>query len=192
MGSEPSKIRARTQTGLQFCGLPIGPVARAGQTSPKQIGVNSAEGITPSKQPNLPGQAVHVPNVPHNNRKAGAPGQASHETHPMIAQEPLEGARITGKGESNPKDTSPSPSVVDHGGKCSARLTPGSFATHPPSLYRCLKQRLECSQVWTKKVYTELQSKLCNLCEDRSLGCKSIADFLCGVKHNLRGGQPNI
>ena len=39
---------------------------------------------------------------------------------------------------------------------------------------------------------TELQSRLCNLCEDRSLGRKSIADFFRGVSHNLRGGQPNI
>ena len=44
----------------------------------------------------------------------------------------------------------------------------------------------------TKKVYTELQGRLRNLCEDRSLGRKSIPDFLRGVSHNLRGGQPNI
>ena len=43
-----------------------------------------------------------------------------------------------------------------------------------------------------KKVYTELQGRLHNLCEDRSLGRKSIPDFLRGVSHNLRGGQPNI
>ena len=44
----------------------------------------------------------------------------------------------------------------------------------------------------TKKVYTELQTRLRNLCEDRSSGRKSMADFLRGVSHNLRGGQPNI
>ena len=43
-----------------------------------------------------------------------------------------------------------------------------------------------------KKVYTELQGRLRNLCEDRSSGRKSITDFLRGVSHNLRGGQPNI
>ena len=44
----------------------------------------------------------------------------------------------------------------------------------------------------TKKVYTEPQGRLRNLCEDRSLGRKSIPDFLRGVSHNLRDGRPNI
>lgn len=43
-----------------------------------------------------------------------------------------------------------------------------------------------------KKVYTELQTRLRHLCEDRSSERKSIPEFLRGVSHNLRGGQPNI
>ena len=43
-----------------------------------------------------------------------------------------------------------------------------------------------------KKVYTELQKRLCNLCEDRKSGNKTIAEFLRGVSYNIRGGQLNM
>ena len=43
-----------------------------------------------------------------------------------------------------------------------------------------------------KKVYTELQKRLCNLCEDKTSGNKTIAEFLRGVSYNIRGGQPNM
>ena len=39
-----------------------------------------------------------------------------------------------------------------------------------------------------QEIYTELQTRLRNLCEDRSSGYKSIVDFLRGANHNLRGG----
>ena len=42
------------------------------------------------------------------------------------------------------------------------------------------------------KVYRELQSRLEHLCEDRISGRKSIPEFLRGVSHNLRSGQPNV
>ena len=60
------------------------------------MGVNSAEGVIPSNQPNLLGQAVHVPNrTAHGNGKAGTSGQASFESHPVAPQETTEGVRIT-------------------------------------------------------------------------------------------------
>ena len=74
---------------------------RSGQT--KQVEINSAEGVIPSNQPNLPGQAVHV--------SSKAP------------QEPLAGARITGKADSSPKESSSPPSVVVQGVKCPPRST---------------------------------------------------------------------
>lgn len=44
----------------------------------------------------------------------------------------------------------------------------------------------------TKKVYTELQNRLHNLCQDIASGRKTIPQFLRGVSHNLRAGQPNV
>jgi len=78
---------------------------------------------------------------------------------------------------------------------------------HPTvwKLIECLQA--ECARVTTtllqdergirpkkrvKKVYTELQTRLRNLCQDRVEGRKAIQEFLRGVSHNLRGGQPNI
>ena len=43
-----------------------------------------------------------------------------------------------------------------------------------------------------KNVYVELQIRLHRLYGDRASGRKSISEFLRGVRHNLRGGQPNI
>ena len=43
-----------------------------------------------------------------------------------------------------------------------------------------------------KNVYVEIQIRLHCLCEDRASGRKSISEFLWGVSHNLRGGQPII
>jgi hypothetical protein len=31
-----------------------------------------------------------------------------------------------------------------------------------------------------------------NLCEDRTSGSKTMAEFLRGVSYNIRGGQPNM
>ena len=43
-----------------------------------------------------------------------------------------------------------------------------------------------------KKIYSDLQERLRNLCEDRVSGRKTIPAFLRGVSQNLRGGQPNM
>ena len=42
----------------------------------------------------------------------------------------------------------------------------------------------------TKRIHTELQTRL--KISDRLQGRKSIAEFLRGVSHNIRGGQPHI
>ena len=44
----------------------------------------------------------------------------------------------------------------------------------------------------TKRISTELHTRLRNLCKDTLQGRKSIAEFLRGVLHNIRGGQPHI
>ena len=48
-----------------------------------------------------------------SNRESGAAWQASYETHSVAPQEKLEGSRVTGKRNSSPKDSSPTPPVVD-------------------------------------------------------------------------------
>ena len=66
----------------------------------------------------------------------------------MAPQETLEGSRVTGKGDPSPKDSSPTPSVVDQGNKCVTRSAPAPVVSCPSGLYRCLKRRLVCSPAW--------------------------------------------
>ena len=44
----------------------------------------------------------------------------------------------------------------------------------------------------TKRIHTELQTRLKNMCKNRLQTRKSIAEFLHGVSLNIRGGQPHI
>ena len=43
-----------------------------------------------------------------------------------------------------------------------------------------------------RKNYQELQTRLHNLVLDLNEGKKTIAEFLRGISHNLRGGQPIV
>ena len=108
--------------------------------------VNSTESVLYSVQSDLLSQEVHVSDRPsHSNGKTGASGQTSYETHSVAPQQTLEGSRVTGKGDPSPKDSSPTPSVVDQGNKCLTRSTPAPLASCPSGLYRRLKRRLGCS-----------------------------------------------
>ena len=91
----------------------------------------------------------------------------------MAPQEPLEGARVTGKADSSSKDSSPAPSVVGQGGKCPARSAPASLVSCPPSLCRHLKRRLGCS-------IRRLQSRWVMVSSRKSLTHK-----LSGIKGRL-------
>ncbi|XP_076044781.1 uncharacterized protein LOC143027383 [Oratosquilla oratoria] len=44
----------------------------------------------------------------------------------------------------------------------------------------------------SKRCYVELQVRLYNLVTDYKEGRKTIPEFLRGISHNLRGGQPNV
>ena len=143
LDSEPPKIRVGTQTGVQFCGLPIRSVTRTGQTDSELLGVDSTESGIYSVQPDLPGQEVHVSDWPsHSNGETGASGQTSYETNSMAPQETLVGPRVTGKGDPSSEDSSPAPSVVNQGDQCLTRSTPAPIASCPSGLYRRLKRRL--------------------------------------------------
>ena len=80
--------------------------------------MNPSESEIHSGQSDLPSQEVHASDRPsYSNRKAGALGQTSYETHSVAPQKTLEGPRITGKGNSSSKDSSPTPTMVDQGDK---------------------------------------------------------------------------
>ena len=116
------------------------------QYDPELLGVNSAEGVIPPVSSDLQGQKFYVSNRPsHRNGETGAFGQTSYETHSVAPQETLESSRVIGKGDSSPKDSSPTSSVVDQGREYPTRSTPAPLASCHSDLYRCLKRRLGCS-----------------------------------------------
>ena len=53
--------------------------------------------------------------------------------------------RVIAKGNSSPKDSSPTPQVVDQGAECLTRPTSAPNTSCHSGLYRCLKRRLGCS-----------------------------------------------
>ena len=161
MDSEPSKIRVGTQTGIRFCGLPVRPLTRTGQTDPELLVVNSTETGIHSVQSDLPSQDVHVPDRPsYSNGKTGAPGQTSYETYSVAPQKTLEGPRVTGKGNTSSKDSPPAPSMVNQGDKCLTRSTSAPFVSCPSNLYRRLKRRLGCSQATSQQAAPGLFQKV--------------------------------
>ena len=91
-------------------------------------------------------QGIYVPDRPaYSNGKTGSPGETPHETHPVAPKTTLESSRIPGKGDSCPEVPSPTPSMVDQGGKCLDRTAFTSFESCRSNLYRRLKRRLGCS-----------------------------------------------
>ena len=163
LGSKPPKIRTGTQTDIRVCGLPVRPVTRIGKTDPKSLGINSSESGIPLVPSDLQGQDIYVSYRPsHSHGKAGASGQASHETHSVAPKEKLEGSRVVGKANSSSKVSSPTPPVVDQGGECSLRSTPAPTSACRPGLYRCLKRRLGYSlrRLYSKRLLVNTRKPL--------------------------------
>ena len=129
LDSEPTKVRARTQTDFRVRGLQVRSLSRTGLTDSEPLGVDPPKvGIHPI-QTKLPSQGTYVPNRPaYSNRKTGSPGETPHETHPVAPKTTLESSRIPGKGD-----------------KCLNRTALAPFESCFANLYRCLKRRLGCS-----------------------------------------------
>ena len=146
LGSEPTKVRSRTQTDFRVRGLQVRSLSRTGPTDPEPLGVDSPKVGIHSIQTKLPSQENYVSDRPaYINRQAGAPGETPHEAHPVATKTTLESSRIPGKGDSSSKVSSPTPSTVDQGDKCLDTTASTSFESCHSNLYRRLKRRLGCS-----------------------------------------------
>ena len=118
------------KSDFRVCGLEVRSLSRTGQTDPEPLGVDSPKGGIHSIQTNLPSQEIYVPDRPaHSNRKTGTPGETPHEAHPLAPQKTLESPRISRKGDSSSKVSSPAPSMVDQEDKCLDRLAFGPFVS---------------------------------------------------------------
>ena len=91
----------------------------------------------------LSSPAVHVSDrFTNSHRKASSPRPATHETHTVASQKPLENTRITRKGDPNPQFPAPSFTMVATGRQRSYRPTITPNKTCSANLYRCIKRRV--------------------------------------------------
>ena len=91
----------------------------------------------------LPGPAVHVSDrFANSHRKASSPRPATHETHTVASQKPLENTRITRKGDSNLQFPAPSFTMVASRRQRSHRPTVRPNKTCSANLYRRIKRRV--------------------------------------------------
>ena len=86
---------------------------------------------------------VHVSDrFTNSHRKASSPRPATHETHTVASQKPLENTRITRKGDPNPQFPAPSFTMVATGRQHSHRPTITPNKTCSANLYRRIKRRV--------------------------------------------------
>ena len=91
----------------------------------------------------LSGPAVHVPDwFTNSHREPSSPRPATHETHMVGSQKPLDNTRITRKGDPNSQIFAPSFTMVATGRQGSHRPTITPNKTCSANLYRRIKRRV--------------------------------------------------
>ena len=143
LAGEFGKIRTGTQTGLQFCRLPVRPQVRLGQTDSGPVAKPSGQSTDASVSTGLSGPAVYVPDRPFNShRKTGSPRSTTHETYTVAPQKQLAGTRISRKDYPSTKIPTPSPTMVARGRQCASRPTITPSKTCSANIYRRIKRRM--------------------------------------------------
>ena len=137
------KIRARTQTSLRFCRLPVRPSVRKSPSYPGPVASSPGQDTELTVTAGLSGPAVHVLDRPVNShRKASTSGSVTHETYTMAPQKQLEGTRISGESYSIAQIAAPPLTVVAGGGQCVTGSTITPLKTCSANFYRRIKRRL--------------------------------------------------
>ena len=107
--------------------------------TPDRSGQNMGNTVTTG----MSGPAVHVPDrFTNSHRKASSPRPATHETHTVASQKPLENTRITRKGDSNSQVPASSFTMVATGRQRSHRPTITPNKAFSANLYRHIKRRV--------------------------------------------------
>ena len=137
------KVGTGSSTGFQLRRLSFRPLSRSGQTHSGEVDSSVTENQSSFGTGDMFGQTVHAPNRTSNShRKIGGVGTSSHETYSMAFKEALACPRSPGKDHSSSKVSPCSSEVVVGPAQGSARSTFTPLTTHPPTVYRHLKQRL--------------------------------------------------
>ena len=132
------------QTWLDLgAGPKVVQILEEGYTLPFWIRPRLCELIAYTVTTDLSGPAVHVPDwFINSHREASSPRPATHETHTVAPQKPLENTRITRKSDPNSQIFAPSFTMVATGRRHSHRPTITPNKTCSANLYRRIKRRV--------------------------------------------------
>ena len=137
------QIRVSSQTGLQFCRLPVRPDHRSGSAHSRPVGNPSGEIEVHERPSPVYGSSIHVlDRPPDGHRETGVCGSPSYEAHPVASEEKLACPGGPRKSDSGPSVTPPSFGLVVGRSQCTDRSTPAPSSARRSTVYRRLKRRL--------------------------------------------------
>ena len=133
-----------SQTGLQFCGLPVRPDHRSSSAHSRPVGNPSGEVEDHKKPSPVYGLSIHVLNrPPDGHQETSVCGLPSYEAHSVASKEKLACPGNPRESDSSPSVTPPSFGLVVGRNQCTERSAPAPSAARRSAVYRRLKRRLE-------------------------------------------------
>ena len=143
LGSKYDQIRVSSQSGLQFCGLPVRPDHRSSSNHSRPVGNPSGEVEDHKKPSPVYGSSIHVLNrPPDGHRETSVCGSPSYEAHSVASEEKLACPGNPRESDSSPSGTPPSFGLLVGRSQCSERSTPAPSSACHSTVYRRLKRRL--------------------------------------------------
>ena len=143
VGSEHDQIGVSSQTGFQFCRLPVRPGDRPSATHTGLVGSSPGKVEIYNGPEQLYGQTIHVSNRPsHSDRKTSVFRPSSHETHSVAPEEALARPRSFRKGDPYSSVTPTAFRLVARLVQCAERSAVAPSSARSSTVYRCLKRRM--------------------------------------------------
>ena len=143
LGSKYDQVRVSSQTGLQFCRLPVRPDHRPGSTHSGPVGNPSGEIEVHERPSPVYGSTVHVlDRPPDGHRETSVCRSPSYEAHSVAPEETLACPGSPRESYSGPPVAPSSFGLVVGRGQCAEGSTPAPSSARRSTIYRRLKRRL--------------------------------------------------
>ena len=143
MAGQQGEIRTGPQAGFRLCRSPVRLERGQVQTHPRALVDLSNKDSSTTGRSGLFSPAANDPHrLTHSNREAGPPRSTPYEADTVAPEKPLEGPRVTRKGDPYPKIPASPSKMVALGKQCASRATITPTKTWSTDLYRCIKRRV--------------------------------------------------
>ena len=143
LGSKYDQIRVSSQTGLQFCRLPVRPDHRPGSTHSGPVGNPLGEIEVHERPSPVYGSTIHVlDRPPDGHRETSVCRSPSYEAHSVASEQTLACPGSPRESYSGPSVTPSSFGLVVGRSQCAERSTPAPSSARRSTIYRRLKRRL--------------------------------------------------